>query len=75
MRPHHPLKVWRFERGVSQKALAGIVGVTGAFICLVEGRNREPSADVARRIAAHTGLSLDQIYELPAADSSPKSGG
>ena len=73
MLPHHPIRVWRFERDMKMEAFARDVGISVGFLSQVETRMSRPSADLALRIAAYTGLTLDEILKLPeqAARSSP----
>ena len=75
MLPHHPIKAWRFFEHKSLKELSSEVGASTSYLSELENRKKPMPIKLALKIAAHTGLSLDQMYELPAADSSPKSGG
>jgi transcriptional regulator with XRE-family HTH domain len=55
---HHPLKVWRFEHGITLAQLAKRVGVFPSAISLIENRKRQPSLHLAQAIVRETGGAI-----------------
>lgn len=56
------LKTARKAKGLSQAALAKILGVDQSAVCLWECGKTLPRADVAIRLANILGCTLDDIY-------------
>ncbi len=65
---HHPLKRWRFERGLTLNDFAAAVKLSRAMLSEVECWNKTLSVESGRRVAEATGLSLDDVLK-----KSPKS--
>lgn len=58
------LKVARAERGLSQKELAALVGVTRQTISAIETRQYCPSALLAFLLAKQFGKQVDELFFL-----------
>lgn len=56
------LKYVREEKGMSQTELAYKAGVSQRHIAFIEQGVRNPSIDVAGRIARALGVSMDDIF-------------
>ena len=56
-----PVRVWREFRGMSGKDLAGLAGVSAAFLSQIETGAREGKADPIRRIARALGVALSDL--------------
>ena len=57
----------RFDHGeLTQQALADRIGVTRQTVNAIELGKYSPSLDVAFRIAAVFGVSLDQVFQFKA---------
>ena len=56
------LTIARHRRGLTKKALAERVGVSGAAITVFENGSRSPSDDTAERLAAELGFPLEFFY-------------
>lgn len=57
----------RFESGeMTQQALADTVGVTRQTIIAIEKGRYSPSLEVAFRVAAAFGVSLDEVFQYRA---------
>ena len=54
----------RCEAGMSQRALAGHVGVTPAAVCYYESASRTPSVDVLIAIARALDFSIRDCFEI-----------
>jgi putative transcriptional regulator len=55
----------RFKNGeMTQKQLAGRVGVSRQTMNAIENRRHAPTVDVAFRIADVFGISVDQLFDL-----------
>ncbi len=57
----HPITDWREANGKSQADLADALRVTRWTINSIEVGRRTPSMQLAKAIAAHTGLSLEAV--------------
>ena len=52
----------RDKKGLSQRALAAKVGVTGAYVALLEsGKRKNPSLDVLKRVARALGVQVADL--------------
>lgn len=58
------LQAYRKRAGLTQSALAGMVGVKRLSIARYEAGSRRPSPQVARKIATALRLTTDQIWEI-----------
>lgn len=58
----------RLEAGLSQRALAGLAGTSGATIAAYELGTKEPRLSTLRRIVEAAGMELEWRYR-PAADA------
>jgi DNA-binding XRE family transcriptional regulator len=56
-----PIRVWREYRGMSGKDLAGLAGVSAAFLSQIETGAREGKAGPMRRIAKALGVALSDL--------------
>ena len=58
----------RFEHGeMSQRELASRIGVTRQTVNAIEGGKYSPSLEVAFRIAAVLGVSLEEVFSYRSA--------
>ena len=64
--------VLRAEKRISQQDLADAIGVTRATINAIEGRNYNPSLELAFRIAMVFAVPLEQVFFYDAKDESSK---
>ena len=56
------IKTLRQEKGLSQKALAEQVGVTDAYITMLEsGKRKNPSLDILKKIAKALGVPVAEL--------------
>lgn len=58
------LRIFRAERRVTQAQLAQEVGVTRATIVAIEGRNYNPSLELAFRIARYFGVDINLVFSI-----------
>lgn len=56
------LKQIREKQGVSQTNLAAEVGVSARHISFIENDDRNPSIDIALKIAAALNVSVEEIF-------------
>jgi len=61
----NPIKVWREYRGLTQKQLADLSGISKAYLSQIETGKRTGSTEVAARIAKALHLLLDDIVTSP----------
>ncbi|MDE2492613.1 MAG: helix-turn-helix transcriptional regulator [Alphaproteobacteria bacterium] len=59
------LKVLRAERGWTQEQLSAAIGVSRYAINALETERHDPSLDLALRIAAAFGASVEEIFPNP----------
>lgn len=52
----------RIEKNLTQLELANLVGVTPKYIGFIENGERNPSLQVAQKIAFALGYSIDDIF-------------
>lgn len=64
MKPHHPLKVWRFSNHQTQADVAKAVRAQVSRISELECGRVMPSLGLARRLAEYTGLTLDEVLKV-----------
>ncbi|MDR0234412.1 MAG: helix-turn-helix domain-containing protein [Zoogloeaceae bacterium] len=57
----HPVKAWREQQGLTQKALSAEVGISKAYLCQIEtGKRRRPCApSPARSMSRWTSYRAD----------------
>jgi transcriptional regulator with XRE-family HTH domain len=56
------IKTLREEKGLSQKALAMRVGVTDAYITMLEtGKRKNPSLDILKKLAKALGVPVTEL--------------
>jgi transcriptional regulator with XRE-family HTH domain len=56
------IKTLRQEKGLSQKALAEQVGVTDAYIAMLEtGKRKNPSLDILKKLAKALGVPVTEL--------------
>ena len=58
------LHVFRAERRMTQDQLAKEAGVTRATIVSIEGRNYNPSLELAFRIARYFDVDINAIFSI-----------
>jgi len=56
-----PIKVWRKYRGMTQRELAEIAGITKAYLSQIETGKRTGTTDVLAKLAKALGLTLDEV--------------
>lgn len=56
-----PLRVWREHRELTLQMLADKVGVSKAYLSEIETGKKEPSLDVAGRLADALAVDIDDI--------------
>ena len=57
----NPVKLWREYRGLTQKKLADVVGISVPYLSQLETGKRKGSLEVYSAIAAALGVTLDDI--------------
>ena len=56
------IKTLRQEKGLSQKALAEQIGVTDAYITMLEtGKRKNPSLDILKKLAKALGVPVTEL--------------
>jgi transcriptional regulator with XRE-family HTH domain len=60
---NHPLARYRREHGLTQAALASELGVWPLTVWRWENGERTPRPKDAKRISAHTGISVGDLIE------------
>ena len=56
------IKTLRQEKGLSQKALAEQIGVTDAYITMLEsGKRKNPSLEVLKKLAKALGVPVTEL--------------
>jgi transcriptional regulator with XRE-family HTH domain len=60
----HTLRKWRQEAGLSQRAVAALIGVNASHIANIEGNKRKPSIFVLSRIASLINVDARAMYLL-----------
>lgn len=58
-----PVKVWREQRGLTQEALAGKVGISKAYLCQIETRKRVGALKTLKAIAEALALRADDLQD------------
>lgn len=58
------VRIVRAARGVSQKELAGQVGIASVYVSMIENGRREPSRALLERFAAAMGVSFPLLVIL-----------
>jgi DNA-binding XRE family transcriptional regulator len=58
------LKTLRKSTGITQTELAGIIGISQQAIQRIEAGLRKPSPKVAKRMQAHFGITLEQMWDM-----------
>ena len=59
------LRVLRAERGWTQEQLGAVIGVSRQAVNALETERHDPSLDLAYRIAAAFGISVEQVFPNP----------
>ena len=65
MNEAHPLVAYRSEAGITQAGLADIVGCKRWMINRIEKRERKPSAQLAAKLQAATGIDARRLLDIP----------
>ncbi|MEY3666651.1 MAG: hypothetical protein RL572_191 [Pseudomonadota bacterium] len=61
---HNRIALFRVERGLSRKELACALGVNPQTIGFLERGSYSPSVELALKIAAVFGVSVDELFSL-----------
>ena len=61
MNSETPLRAWRLDNRLKLADVAERVGTSIGHLCQVERGKKPPSVALARKLAAETGLSLDEV--------------
>lgn len=56
------VKDYREEKGLTQRELGDVVGVTRQTVAAIEQRRYSPSLETAFRIANEFGVSIGQVF-------------
>ncbi len=56
-----PIKVWRKYRGMTQRELSEMAGITKAYLSQIETGKRAGTPDVLSKLAKALGLTLEEI--------------
>lgn len=48
--------------GFSQRSFAKKIGTSGSFMCNIINGNRNPSAEMAKKICVGLGVTFDEIF-------------
>jgi putative transcriptional regulator len=59
------LKLMRVERGLTQEQLGQALGVSRQAVNALETEKHDPSLDLAYRIAALFGRSVEEVFDNP----------
>jgi putative transcriptional regulator len=59
------LRVLRAEMGWTQEQLGTVIGVSRQAINALEAERHDPSLDLAYRIAAAFGVTVEQVFPNP----------
>lgn len=62
MAPRSQLKALRKSQNQSQKSMAEHLGITASYYGMIELGVRQPSLDIARRIAALVGSTVEELF-------------
>jgi len=57
------LKILRIIQNIKQRQLANNLGVTPAYISLLETNQKRPSWRIMRRLAKFFGMTLSELFE------------
>ena len=60
--------------GMSQRALAGRVGMSASWVSRIEGGDYDPSWGDMRRVAEALGVSMERLAEVAEEHESPQTG-
>jgi len=59
------IRLLRISKGLNQKQLAGIVGITQPFLSDIEKGKRKPSIEVLQKLCDALGCSADYLLNRP----------
>ena len=62
------LKQLRLEQNLNHEGVANAANIHRAYYTMIEGGHRNPSVDVAKRIAAVLGFEWTRFFEDPPKD-------
>jgi ribosome-binding protein aMBF1 (putative translation factor) len=60
-----PVKVWREKRGVSQRALAELAGVSPSYLAEIETGKKPGSADALRKLSRVLAIPMENLVSRP----------
>jgi transcriptional regulator with XRE-family HTH domain len=61
----HPVRAWRESRGLSQVQLAGLVGISRAYLTQIETGERTGTIEVTARLARALGCLIEDLIPAP----------
>ena len=67
----HPLEVWRFNNRLTLTQFGARVGASASALSRLERGSFTPGGVLLRRIADVTGLSTDEILQIPSTSQTP----
>ncbi|MBV9784900.1 MAG: helix-turn-helix transcriptional regulator [Acidisphaera sp.] len=56
-----PVKIWREKRGLTQRALAGIAGISASLLAEIESGAKTGSVETLRKLAHELKVDLDTL--------------
>ena len=65
------LRTERMRRGLSQRKLAQLIGVSPSLISQMESAKVQPSVATLMSVVTELGLSIDQLFRVNGTDESP----
>jgi DNA-binding XRE family transcriptional regulator len=60
----HPIRFWREKRRMTQQALAGLAGISKAFLSEIEHGTKEPSIETLRKLANELKTDIDSLVPV-----------
>ncbi len=60
-----PVKVWREKRGLSQRKLAELAGVSPSYLAEIETGKRPGSADALRKLSRALAIPMENLVSRP----------
>jgi ribosome-binding protein aMBF1 (putative translation factor) len=57
----NPIRFWREKRGLTQRSLAGMAGVSPSLLAEIEGGTKTGSVDTLRKLAQVLKVDLDTL--------------
>jgi DNA-binding XRE family transcriptional regulator len=57
----NPIRLWREKRGLTQRALAGMAGVSPSLLAEIEAGTKTGSVDTLRKLALELKVDIDTL--------------